>query len=150
MQNEKQNDGTFKTGVSANAEFTITKAGKPLSNVSVNEKNTTKTTLNGQARPLKTVETPGSTDANGKMTDTFGLLAPAGSAKDDKILIHVLQNQKVAETDTQTLTFKAPDGATCSCTGKRTLTNVGADGNASATYTVKPMEQELPVTPAAQ
>jgi RHS repeat-associated protein len=136
VQGEKQSDGTSVTGVRGTVQDTITVNGKPLSGVTVDEKNVSTTTLNGTAQPLKTIEGPSKTNNAGQINDTVGLLAPARTASADKPLIQLLQTQAVTFTNTNTITFATPGGATYSATSTRTLTNVGPNGQVMPNYTL--------------
>lgn len=153
VQNERQSAGDYATGVRAKVQYTITDKGKPLSNTPVAEKNTGKRTLNGEERPNKINEQNSSTNSQGQLNDTFGLMGHSDtplSADDNKGFVDVLSNNNVTTTGTQTLTFQDQAGTTCSCTVDRTLTNENKDGtNNGSSYTfttskpsaVKPVEQ---------
>lgn len=136
VTNEKQADGSNRTGVRGTVQDTITENGKPVANTTVTETNKTTATLNGDPHNLGSQEGPAPTNGAGQVNDTVGLLAPAGSAADDKALTQTLTTQSVTMTNTNTITFTTPGGCTCSATATRTLTNVGTDGKPSSTYTL--------------
>jgi hypothetical protein len=136
-----------KTGVRGKIQDTITVNDKTLNDTKVDEKNSSASTLNGTPHDLGTVEGPSKTNNAGQVNDTVGILAPAGTAAEDKPLVQTLQTGAVTMTNTNTITFTTPGGDTCSCTATRTLTNVGPDGKASSTYTLDPGH---PVVKAAE
>ncbi|HEY6249622.1 MAG TPA: hypothetical protein VI685_06650, partial [Candidatus Angelobacter sp.] len=80
VQNERQSAGDYATGVRAKVQYTITEKGKPLSNTPVAEKNTGKRTLNGEERPNKINEQNSSTNSQGQLNDTFGLMGHSDTA----------------------------------------------------------------------
>jgi len=137
VQNEKQEDGASTTGVRGTIQDTITQNGKPLSGVVVTEKNESNTMLNGKERnPGGLIEGTAPTNKAGQINDQVGLMAPARAAEKEKALIQILNTQAVSVTNTNTIIFKTPGGATCSATATRVLTNVGLDGKVSSTYTL--------------
>jgi hypothetical protein len=122
-------DGEDLIGVSGVVQHTITYDGKPLANVQVHEDNTVQTTLNGQSQqaPLRENDVP--TDANGQIGDLIGQLMSLGTDKENKETMQFYKINAFTLTSTNTLTFLIPNGATCSSTTTRTLTNGSGGSN---------------------
>jgi hypothetical protein len=115
------------------------------------QSNTHKATLNGQPKDLGAKEGPSETNNAGQVNDTVGLLAPAGTPKEDAPLVDLLKTGAVTYTNENTITFATPDGQNCQCTTTRTITNVGPDGKGSPNYTIDPGHPVVtPVKPPAQ
>ena len=145
--NEKQEDGTSKTGVRGKLQDTITVGGKPLADTKVNESNATTLTVNGKDRQAPLDQGPAATNNAGQLGDRIGVQAPADPAQ-DKDFVSAISSAPITFTSTQTLTFTIPDGSTCSATSTRTLTNIGPDGQGSANYTLTTTQPVVkPVTP---
>jgi RHS repeat-associated protein len=125
-----------RTGVEASATYKITENGKALANTTVQESNDTKTTVDGKPLNIPSNHGPGSTDEHGSVKDDLSLTAPAQPGAHDDNLVQGMSTSAFVSTDKQVMTFKTPEGATCSATSERVLTNVGADGKPSGVYSV--------------
>jgi hypothetical protein len=119
VQGEPQEDKIARTGVRAKLQDTITVNGEPLVHAKVNESNTYKVTLNGEPKDLGHKEGPDQTNNAGQINDTVGLLAPAGTPKEDAPLVDLLKTGAVVFTNENTITFTTPGGQTCSCSTTR-------------------------------
>lgn len=131
VQNEKQPDGSTKSGVRAILTDTITVGGKALPDkTQVNESNQNTLTVNGKQIAAPTDQGP-APSSGGKVGDVFGVFKSTPEAGSSQSFANALTNNAVTETGKQTLTFDIPGGATCSATIERTLTN----GSGGSTYT---------------
>jgi RHS repeat-associated protein len=123
-------NGVAHTGVGPHGDitFTVTVKDKPVDGVKVTEHNDKKEIIGGKDITKPPVEGKGVTKNGGKITDTVGEQVPAGSDKQNALRVQQWSTTSVDVTDKQTLTLKFPDGATCSCTSTRTLTNIDPNG----------------------
>jgi RHS repeat-associated protein len=146
-------EGVYKTGVSGQATITLTKDGKPLAGVSVKETVTATTTKNGNVVSKDPGANPNAvkTDAKGQVPDKISLQLttkkPVTQAVSNAVQTDQATNTFTMQA-TQTLTFPGPNGATCSCTDQRTLTNADKTGNPSTTTNSSGSNYTLTVTPA--
>lgn len=134
-ENEEQlPDKTFQTGVRGQMTVTFKQNGKPMKNVPVKEAVKAKTTKNGVVVSKNPGANPNPvrTDAAGQIKDDVGLQLttnkPVSQATADAIRSDQTTNAFTMQA-TQTLTFPGANGATCSVTDQRTLTNVDSNGN---------------------
>jgi RHS repeat-associated protein len=132
--NEKQPDSTYKTGVHGQLTITLTENGKPMTNVPITEKVEFKVSKNGSEptwNPV-TAKKPVPTNAAGKVKDDVYLQLPTKQPASKDLVAAVKTDQTTnayTMQQTQTITFPGPNGATCSATDQRTLTNVVISGN---------------------
>ena len=132
--NEPQRDGTYETGVRGQLTITLSKDGQPIANVPVSEKITSTTTKNGVPVETNPKNGNGSTDAAGTVKDDISLQLNTQKPASQDLVNAVKTDQTTndfTQKSTQTLTFPGPNGATCSCTYQRTLTNDDGHGNPS-------------------
>jgi RHS repeat-associated protein len=125
-----------RTGVEASATYKITENGKALANTTVQESNESKTTIDGKTLNIPSNHGPGATDDHGNVKDDLSLTAPAQPGVHDNNLVQGMSTSSFVSTDKQVMTFTTPEGATCSATSERVVTNVGTDGKPSGNYTV--------------
>jgi RHS repeat-associated protein len=132
VQNEKQPDGTTRSGARAIVTDTITVGGKALPDKTlVSESNENTLTVNGKKIDAQTAQSPPTPSTDGKVGDVFGPLKSTTEPGSSQRFADALSGNAVTMTGKQTLTFDIPGGATCSATIGRTLTN----GSGGSTYT---------------
>jgi RHS repeat-associated protein len=130
--------GTGPTG--GQLTDTVTVNGKPAEGVGVAEKNVIKNTENGQAIPGSLNENRSAvpTDSNGQIVDNITMQQhAAGTAQGNNAIVNDMSTNVYTSTDKQTLTLTFPSGGTCTATSTRVMTNAGADGQPSSTYTLR-------------
>jgi RHS repeat-associated protein len=138
------NDKKFGTGVAVGAaiEGTVTVKDKPVDGVKVTETNDEKRTINGKddSGPIKEGEDV--TKNGGKYSDNIGYKQGTdGSAKQNAKAVKTLDGIHLNQVDIQKLTLTFPDGAACSFTSTRTLTNIDSQGKLTD-YTVTTTQPE--------
>lgn len=133
--NEKQDNGKFATGVRGQLTITVKQNGKPAAHVPVKESVAIKVTKNGAPAKKGTPDIAKAavpTNAAGQVKDDVGLqlktAQPAPQALSDAVRNDQTSNAFTMES-TQTLTFPGSNGATCSATYDRSLTNTDSNGN---------------------
>jgi hypothetical protein len=131
--------GTGPTGGQLTDAVTVN--GKPVEGVGVAEKNVIKDTENGKAIPGSLNENRSAvpTDSNGQIVDNISMQRPAaGSAQGNNAMAKDMSTNVYTSTDKQTLTLtNIPGVGTCTATSTRVMTNAGADGQPSSTYTLR-------------
>jgi hypothetical protein len=143
VQNKKLPDGSSVIGVGGTVTDTITVNGKALSNAKVTESNVNTLFVDGKEMNNNTKQGPGSTNNAGQLGDSVGLYQPAGTASQDANLVRALSTHSVDYTNTNTITFAVPGGATYSATSTRTVTNEGHP----STYTLSTSQPIVRVVP---
>jgi len=131
-------DKKFGTGIAVGAAITgtVTVNDKPTDGVKVTETNQETRTINGKDDSKPPIEGKDVTKDGGKYPDNIGYMQPTdGSAKQNAKAEKTLNNIHFKQVDIQKLTLTFPDGATCSFTSTRTLTNIDSQGKLTD-YTV--------------
>jgi RHS repeat-associated protein len=131
--------GTGPTG--GQLTDTVTVNGKPAEGVGVAEKNVVQDTKNGVVQPGSLNENRSAvpTDSNGQIVDNISMQKhAAGTAQGDNAIVEDMSTNVYTSTDKQTLTLtNIPGVGTCTATSTRVMTNAGADGQPSSTYTLR-------------
>jgi RHS repeat-associated protein len=126
------------SGVAVGADITgtVTVKDKPTDGVKVTETNQETRTKNGKDDSSTPFEGKDVTKGGGKYTDSIGYMKETdGSAKENAQAKKELGGMHLKQVDIQKLTLTFPDGAACSFTSTRTLTNIDSQGKLTD-YTV--------------
>jgi RHS repeat-associated protein len=115
-------------------------ASRPLSDTMVHEDVKNTNYVNGEKTEKPTITGDDKTDSNGQVPDQSGIghqeHNPSGTGS-NQAADYLSQTVQVKNTK-QKLTFKSPDGTTCTVTETRTMTNADSHGKASSHYTLTP------------
>jgi RHS repeat-associated protein len=126
--------------------YRFTYKTQPLVGTEIHEDVANTNYVNGQLKPMETKTADDATDWKGEVVDNSGMVAATSKGyvriNGNEAVEHFTQNV-IEKNTTQTLTFKAPDGTTCTVTETRTMTNADANGKASSTYTITPTSPQV-------
>ena len=152
LSSSKSADGKTSTAtVDSEVQYTIKYGGKPMADVPVHEDVSNKSLRDGNADASTTATRDDKTNKQGAITDesTISVTVKAPSLPGTNAAEQTMSASVFSKDTTQTLTVTSPQGASCSVTEQRTLSNSDGDykltlnspGTQRATSSHKPPDQ---------